>query len=624
MPHISTVPEDDEFVLVPADAMQRVAELRAKQTRLRQKVTLTCNAVTKAIKVDKSRTGAKAMFKRANQYYGDLDTLNDDIMALLDSQENVDDQHRKHLVYASKIDDVEEELMQYLTSRDGEEESVCNFPLQNTATDSARLEAERQMLADAEERAREAREKAETYRESMEELRKLQEQADQEEAEALKAVNDLKLNPQAVPVTVGPLGGPHVLQRTGQWVYRQQHHATALPINEPEFEAPDDWIQRYLDGVEEPLESHLTGCQSLKSPLPEPFTGIALHWFNWAETFYSSVHHTRKPISEKLTLLKKSLAGSCSHYVMGAGESAYREGLKRLRDEFGKRDVMRAALCEALKNVQLPSGNPTGFKKASMIIRAHLFELSQIGETQNSDIINRICQRLQLADRLAWNEGKGLGLELRTLNVFGEWLCNRADAYQNVFSTAYEQGSGAHKFGASSSRHHSSGGGKGGHHVRTHKTAAAAASNATPRPAAAKSTTKKAPYCFKCEGAHRIEECDTFKKMPFAERQAFAIRHNLCFMCLYPYHDARNCSKKKSCGIGSCTLWHHALLHQAAVGSIISTYIPVSTDIERVALGIIQLFAHTSNGELISVNVLYDECSTSTLFRVGLIRQMRL
>ena len=72
-------------------------------------------------------------------------------------------------------------------------------------------------------------------------------------------------------------------------------------------------------------------------------------------------------------------------------------------------------------------------------VRAHLIDLTPIGEIGHSDIVEKITLNLQLNDRLAWNDGRESGLEYRTLNEFSSWLCNRAIDYLNPYTIAAEQ-----------------------------------------------------------------------------------------------------------------------------------------------------------------------------------------
>ena len=60
---------------------------------------------------------------------------------------------------------------------------------------------------------------------------------------------------------------------------------------------------------------------------------------------------------------------------------------------------MRAAHHQAIKRLE-PKQDPASFKRFAERIRTHLFDLSRIGETGTTDLIERICLKLQLPDRL--------------------------------------------------------------------------------------------------------------------------------------------------------------------------------------------------------------------------------
>ncbi len=93
---------------------------------------------------------------------------------------------------------------------------------------------------------------------------------------------------------------------------------------------------------------------------------------------------------------------------------------------------------EAIDKVELKN-DPAVFKRFAERIRTHLFDLSRIGESNVLDLIKKISMRLHPPDRLEWNRGRRGGLETRSLNAFGSWLCERAAEYQNAYSIASEQ-----------------------------------------------------------------------------------------------------------------------------------------------------------------------------------------
>lgn len=82
---------------------------------------------------------------------------------------------------------------------------------------------------------------------------------------------------------------------------------------------------------------------------------------------------------------------------------------------------------------------PNFFRRFAEKMRTYLFDLGRIGEITTSEIIERICLKLQLREWLAWNERRGSGLEKRNLLTFGRWLCRHDAAYQNAYSLAAEQ-----------------------------------------------------------------------------------------------------------------------------------------------------------------------------------------
>lgn len=132
------------------------------------------------------------------------------------------------------------------------------------------------------------------------------------------------------------------------------------------------------------------------------------------------VHQTNKLPGEKLAILEKSLRGGCANIVfgLGGGEEAYKEALRRLRHRYGRRDFMRASHLHAIDGLHQMKGDAAGFKRYANWIRTHLSDLTKIDETSHSDIIDRITQRLQLNDRLSWNEGRPSDVETRTMNQF--------------------------------------------------------------------------------------------------------------------------------------------------------------------------------------------------------------
>jgi hypothetical protein len=249
--------------------------------------------------------------------------------------------------------------------------------------------------------------------------------------------------------------------------------------------------------------------------------------------------------------------------------------------------------------------DPAAFKRFAEKIRTHLFDLSRIGESSSADLIEKISLRLQLQDRLAWNDGRQGGFETRSLNVFGSWLCSRAAAYQNAYSIAADQ---LHvptpKYGNRPQ-------------ARTHLASTSSASKNVHFPL----------FCFKCEGAHKLDHCSQFKSLAIGDRIAFCARHRLCFGCLGVKHSVRFCNQKKPCKVAGCHLHHHELLHDPArvadrvptESSRTATARIGHTSPQRVAMGMMRLKILNADGDTVWANAFIDEGSDSTLMRQGFV-----
>ena len=204
-------------------------------------------------------------------------------------------------------------------------------------------------------------------------------------------------------------------------------------------EAPDDWIDLYSAGLLLPVHSEFSSRSAVSAKL-DVFHGKALEWFAWIDLFHALVHDTPKTAGEKLALLKHYLKGECLDvvYGLGGGESAYKQALVRLKEAYGRRDVMRAAHIAAIERLEFKN-EPRVFKRFAERVRTHLFDLSRIGDASSTDIIEKVCLRLNQQDRLDWNKGRRGRLEFRSLNDFGTWIGERASLYQNIYAIAAEQ-----------------------------------------------------------------------------------------------------------------------------------------------------------------------------------------
>ncbi|XP_045028164.1 uncharacterized protein LOC123471199 [Daphnia magna] len=511
-----------------AVAIDSTSAAMAQWTRLRtttrRQITNTCSQITTAIRRGDPGDSVQALAEYAQELLRTASDLNNRLLEEAGLDE-FDRQHEAHTRYVQQVKAVAAELQRYLTPR-AHPPSVRNgHPAIVPSVYSSRQSSAVHPEADRPQSHTEAQQRV------------LAAQQDLQEAE--RALQSLRLEDNDLEYRSLP--GVVELDAVNRWCQDNRRWGAVGEASLQE-EAPDDWIDMYRAGRLRPLPRVEAGPHSsIRAELPD-YSGKALDWFAWIDLFRALVHDTSKAAGEKFAILRRHLQGDCLDVVYGlGGEAAYIQALVRLKDSFGRRDVMRAAHIQALEKLEFQKNDPASFKRYAEKVRTHLFDLTRIGEFAAADIIERICLKLQLADRLAWNTDRGSGLERRSLDQFGSWLCNRAAAYQNAYSIAADQTSGV------------PGKARDRQHTRTNQVQGETRGRDNRQP--------NSSYCFNCEGSHKLEDCPSFKGLTARDKLSFCSRRRLCFNCLKSGHSARDCRMKKSCSVPNCNRTHHALLH---------------------------------------------------------------
>lgn len=67
--------------------------------------------------------------------------------------------------------------------------------------------------------------------------------------------------------------------------------------------------------------------------------------------------------------------------------------------------------------------------------------------------------------------------------------------------------------------------------------------------------------CVYCGEEHKVENCDTFKRLSVNKRWRIVTERSWCFGCLNKGHILPSCRVKQRCGADGCQRWHHNMLH---------------------------------------------------------------
>ncbi|XP_045027086.1 uncharacterized protein LOC123470616 [Daphnia magna] len=557
------------FVITAEDITAlTIDQCRGCQKVLRQKITGCCTRIRKVITNKLSRREATRLLDDARTLLGDSGPINDRLLELLEEAEG-EQQQESFLRYGGDVDAVADEVDAYLSSREGDISSVPGWD-----------PADPEVLA---------------TRQRAQDAAKVYEEASKAAEAALKEM-------EAAKQSVQDLGGEKALNDDREDDFRS---IISVPPYRPvaRVHAPDEWIDDHRSGREKPfVYSGDHRHTSVRVDL-EVYSGRALDWFEWIDLFHSLVHQTGKAPGEKLAILKRNVRGETADlvYGLGGGALAYKEFIRRLKGTCGSRAVIRAAHLQALDRVEPPT--PATFRRFAE-------------------------KKLQPHDQLHWNDGQRGGLERRTMNEFGLWLCTRAAAYQNAYSIAAEEhqrsNNPARPPQAVNNPYHQKRH-SWAHQASTNQRAGPARGAPAPTPREGTTPAPKTSYCFKCEGEHRLADCQFFKNMPVAGRMTFLMVRGLYNCCFGVRHGASNCSFKKECGKDGCKAFHHPLIHTdrglpERTGTLHSARATSGT----IAFGVIRLDAMNADRELVPINVMLDAGSNTTFIREGLVRSLRI
>ncbi|EFX65183.1 hypothetical protein DAPPUDRAFT_265095 [Daphnia pulex] len=353
-----------------------------------------------------SRRACRGLVDKLDSMFADTERLN--LLAVMPNDaEEFGRQAAIQIALFTQIETAKEDVDGFIDSRADEASSIASFQplsirsevLRNwTQTQQLRQQTS-QALIDAKQKAKEAQRTAEKLQKESDDAKQKADEANKEVANLTGAIG--KRKSAMVEIMKAAIND-----------WRRKSLIEPRSQETEEEGEPDCWIDRYCSGLEDPTWFYSHKAPSLKSELP-------------------------------LAILKSRLSGEQLDIVqgLGGGEPAYKSALSRLKQAAGRRDVMRVAHLSELDRMDL-GRDPTAFRRFAEKARTHFFDLTRMGETSSSDIIERLCRKLHPSDRLEWNFGRGTGLERRSLNEFGEWLCERASAYQNAYNIVAEKASG--------------------------------------------------------------------------------------------------------------------------------------------------------------------------------------
>ena len=251
-----------------------------------------------------------------------------------------------------------------------------------------------------------------------------------------------------------------------------------------------------------------------------------------------------------MTYLKTLVSGKAKIAIEGFAYSGalYRDALKALERKFGQPQAVVTAHLEKLSNYPAVnihnSESIINYDCAISSLIAVFQSLKYDADLFSSALLNQAVQKLSpnLKESWALHTVKKGWLRPSLLD-FNFWLQEKAEAHDRM------------QFGSATKP-------KGEPNSTTTKmktatmTFASASESTTP-------STRTNELCPVCKGKHPLFRCKVFRKKIPNQRAKVVADNKLCFSCFGKGHNARNCSRARTCGKDSCKLTHNSLLHGA-------------------------------------------------------------
>ena len=292
------------------------------------------------------------------------------------------------------------------------------------------------------------------------------------------------------------------------------------------------------------------------------FTGNPLDYQNFIAVFEESVDSQFVDDQQKLTRLLQYTGGvakaAIKHCAVIKGSKGYQQARDILHTRFGDDQLISRKIIETLKEGKI-THNATQMQKLVddlSMAKTTLESLNMLSEVDNQYTILEILQRCPDSVQCKWHKRAltfkdangyypGFSVFVDFVSKLSKTWCDPVygkDALKS-FKQQYLKSVTSHTTEVKPLRDND--------RDRVSNTAQRSSTLATTRP------------CVVCNQSHRLYQCEPFKSKQPDERFQIVKSNKLCFNCLLPYHNSRNCRKPSQCSVPNCGLKHSKFLHVA-------------------------------------------------------------
>ncbi|XP_057714277.1 uncharacterized protein LOC130930379 [Corythoichthys intestinalis] len=294
-------------------------------------------------------------------------------------------------------------------------------------------------------------------------------------------------------------------------------------------------------------------------PVPEPpvFSGDPIRYKDWKISFQTLIGRKNIPVNEKIYFLRKYVAGPArkaieSYFLVGT-EKAYDSGWQILEERYGNSFVVAKTFRDKLNSwTRIGPKDSVELREFADFFRGCEAAMSNI---MSLEILNDCSENQRMLSKLPdwltarWNR-KVIEYEEETqtfpnFSSFAEFVSREAKIACNPMTSLYALKSDSERTKPSKVQN-------------VGARVLASASEEKPYIEGQKGDVKRCMVCEKTN--HGIQTCRKLMEKPVKERVTFVQTNKLCFACLRPGHNSKNCESRSVCNV--CKDKHPTCLHE--------------------------------------------------------------
>lgn len=286
---------------------------------------------------------------------------------------------------------------------------------------------------------------------------------------------------------------------------------------------------------------------------PTVFTGDSLQYIKWKLSFQTLIESRGLSAAERMFYLQRYLGGNAlkavENFFYSTTEESYQSAWNLLNERYGHPFVIQEAFRQKLANwPRIKYKNSTDLQGLADYLRACQDAMSHI---DGLAILNDCKENQRIVSKLPDDVASRWNREVTYTLERGGSYPSFAKFVQFVTTEAKIACNPITSFSALKSNDRDSSTGNHSNEVKAKSISLVTASD---------KSQDSSRVCFYCkEPTHFLNKCSELLNLPLEDRKAFVMREKLCFGCLKPSHQSKDCPKKHTCQI--CKKPHPTLLH---------------------------------------------------------------